>query len=345
MIFLILGGILLAAVIAGVLYQRRGTRADALRYPPPGRLVEVQGRRYHVQEIGSGEPLVVLESGIASSSISWHFVREGVSAFSKVLSYDRAGYGWSDARLEPRTAEQLTAELMDLLNAAGHSGPCVLVGHSFGGILVRLFAQRYPHLVAGLVLVDPLDPEEFLTMDARKRRMLAGGVALSRWGALLARLGVVRFALARMMAGSRWLPRSIGLAASGGPGMSVIERILGQLQKLPEATWTPIRAHWCQPKSFVTMAGHLRQLPESVRAIDDGAPVAAPLITLSAGDASPHRLARQDALAAQSPAGTHRLAKRSTHWIQLDEPELIVEAVREVIAIHRRRPSAGGGTV
>ncbi|MBI1790320.1 MAG: alpha/beta fold hydrolase, partial [Acidobacteria bacterium] len=155
MIFLALS--LIAILLAGVVYQAVGTALDKRRYPPPGRIVEGM----HLRVEGAGDPTVVLEAGIAATSLSWSRVQPEVAKFARVLSYDRAGLGWSGPASGPRTVDRLVAELRQLLAGAGLPGPYVLVGHSFGGLVARAFAARYPDEVAGLVLVDPVHPREW----------------------------------------------------------------------------------------------------------------------------------------------------------------------------------------
>lgn len=122
--------------------------------PPPGRMVDLDGHRLHLLCSGAGRPTVVVENGLGDFSIDWALVQSQVARFARICTYDRAGYAWSEPGPEPRTFDQLNLELRQALRRAGERGPFVLVGHSFGGPVVRNFAQRYPRDVAGMVLVD-----------------------------------------------------------------------------------------------------------------------------------------------------------------------------------------------
>jgi len=133
MILVVLLGILALPLVAGAIYQAIETRRDRRRFLPPGRLVRVNERRMHIHVTGEGAPTVVFESGMGASCLSWTLVQPQVAQFSRAVSYDRAGHGWSDPAPEPRTARQIAQELNTLLNATGLPGPYVLVGHSFGG--------------------------------------------------------------------------------------------------------------------------------------------------------------------------------------------------------------------
>ena len=129
--------------------------AATTSHPKPlGRLVDLGGHRLHVNCTGKGSPTVVVENGLGDFSLDWTLVQARVSAFTRICTYDRAGYAWSDAGPKPRTFAQLNLELRDALSKLGERGPFVLVGHSYGGPVMRNFAVIYPHDVAGMVLVD-----------------------------------------------------------------------------------------------------------------------------------------------------------------------------------------------
>ena len=121
---------------------------------PPGKLADLGGHRLHVNCTGKGSPTVVVENGLGDFSFDWILVQARVSRFTRICTYDRAGYAWSDPGPKPRTFAQLNLELHDALSKLGEKGPFVLVGHSYGGPVVRNFAATYPKEVAGMVLVD-----------------------------------------------------------------------------------------------------------------------------------------------------------------------------------------------
>jgi pimeloyl-ACP methyl ester carboxylesterase len=122
--------------------------------PPPGRLIEVDGYRLHLNCTGTGTPTVILEGGAGGGSLNWTWIQREVAATTRVCSYDRPGHAWSDSSETPRDAETVSRELDALLKAAGEKGPFIAVGHSFGGTYARMFADRQGSTVAGLVLVD-----------------------------------------------------------------------------------------------------------------------------------------------------------------------------------------------
>ncbi len=121
---------------------------------PPGKLVDLGGHQLHVHCSGKGAPVVIVENGLGDFSFDWTLVQNLVSRFTRVCTYDRAGYAWSDPGPKPRTFAQLNLELNDALQKLGEKGPFVLVGHSYGGPVMVNFASAYPQDSAGLVLVD-----------------------------------------------------------------------------------------------------------------------------------------------------------------------------------------------
>src|SRR5205809_2756522 len=153
-ILVVLLGTLVLLLAAGAVYQITGTWRDRRRFPPPGHLVRFNERRMHILATGQGAPTVVFESGMGASCLSWTLVQPVVAEFSRAVSYDRAGHGWSDPACEARTAQQIAQELRALLNVSGVPGPYVLVAHSFGGYVSRAFAHLYRDEIAGMVLVD-----------------------------------------------------------------------------------------------------------------------------------------------------------------------------------------------
>lgn len=129
-----------------------GGAADA---PAPlGRMVDLGGHRLHVNCSGAGQPTVVVENGLGDFSFDWILVQTRVEKFTRICTYDRAGYAWSDPGPKPRTFAQINLELRDALAKVGEKGPFVLVGHSYGGPVIRNFAINYPQDVAGMVQVD-----------------------------------------------------------------------------------------------------------------------------------------------------------------------------------------------
>jgi pimeloyl-ACP methyl ester carboxylesterase len=320
--------------IAGAVFQMIGNWADERRFPPPGRMVDIDGYRLHLKQQGSGRPLVVLESGLAATSISWSPVQTRLARFTAVCSYDRAGLGWSERRRDrscPCTLQQTAGELEALLRKSGLAPPFVLVGHSFGGLLVRAFAHVYPEQVAGLVLVDPVSLMYWGSASRADRDQIRAGVSLSRRGAVLARLGVVRAALSVLNAGGRWFPTRIGRAAAR-QGSDLMRNLATEVARLPRELRSEVRAHWSRPKAFIAMAEYLEALPDSAAAgLKLSLPPGIPVTILSAGNATAEELRERDAWASQSERGRHVKVPGTGHWLQLERPEAVADAVREMV--------------
>ena len=141
--------------------------------PPPGRLVDVGTHRLHLSCLGEGSPTVVLDSALGASSISWVLVQPALARLTRTCAYDRAGFGWSDAGPLPRTASRIANELYELLRRAQVPPPYVLVGHSFGGLVARLFAGRHPDAVAGMVLIEPAIAEHWASPPPEQQARIA----------------------------------------------------------------------------------------------------------------------------------------------------------------------------
>jgi pimeloyl-ACP methyl ester carboxylesterase len=151
--------ILVAVTIAGyTAFNAIAVHGFWARNPAPGKLVDVDGYRMYIDCTGSGSPTLILEAGGQNDSTIWNGVQPALSKTTRVCSYDRAGFGWSDTRPTTRDADHIAAELHRLLLRAGIAGPIVLMGHSIGGIYIRDYIMQYPADVAGMVFVDSSTP-------------------------------------------------------------------------------------------------------------------------------------------------------------------------------------------
>ncbi|HYP13702.1 MAG TPA: alpha/beta hydrolase [Bryobacteraceae bacterium] len=303
-----------AAVAAGAAYQAIETRRDRKRFPAPGRIINAGGADLHIREHGEGEPVVILEAGIAASSISWTYVQPEVAKLTRVISYDRAGFAWSGRCTQPRTPEQILLELRAVMQACRVTAPVVFVGHSFGALIGRLFASRYPEMIAGLVLVDSALLQDWAAPNESRSRTLQMGVRMARRGAMLCRAGVVRFALATLVAGRKQLPKAIARVSSSRGGQSTLERLVGEVRKLPEQHWPAIRSHWSSPTAFESMAEHLAVLPAVAREVAKHDSLGdLPLVVISGAHLTEEQLAEHREVARTSTQGEHVLAREGGH--------------------------------
>lgn len=190
-VLIVLFGVPIVLGILGFLYETVASRSDWDRYPPPGELVDIGGYKLHIYCTGtpqSGLPTVILAAGGGNASPDWALVQPEVAQVTRVCSYDRAGWAWSDSGPRPRSSRVFATELYNLLRAANEDGPYIVVGHSLGSHTVRIFAGDHPDEIEGIVLVDPrleeLATHPFFAPTRSERQ-------LELWE-LLARLGFFR---------------------------------------------------------------------------------------------------------------------------------------------------------
>lgn len=190
--FLGLGVLVIALAGAGATYQTVATEMDERRYPPPGQLVDAGGHWLHLNVMGEDRdgPTVILEAGgMGGMSSQWAWVQPEIAEFARVVSYDRAGLGWSEPGRQAHDARHISQQLHTALEEAGIGGPYVLVGHSMGGLYARQFAGDYPDEVAGMVLLDSSHPDQGTRLEAEGLdqqivQMLTAQTVLARLGGL-----------------------------------------------------------------------------------------------------------------------------------------------------------------
>ena len=280
--WIVAAGLAALLALAGLVYQRNGLARDARRFPAPGRFVDAAGQRLHVVCRGTGTPAVVFESALATSSLSWTRVQDAVARFASACAYDRAGFAWSDSSTGETTFARTVDGLEAVVSSLSSKPPHVFVGHSFGVFVCLQYAARHPGNVAGLVLVDP--PSDWMPMDRRQRRLLRGGMAMSRLGGLLARIGVVRASLALLTGGAPAATRNF-VKVFGPTTARTLQRLVGEVRKLPEEIHPVVQAMWCRPKCFDAMADTLRMMMEATAAVGRITSLGdIPTIVISSGD-------------------------------------------------------------
>jgi len=326
----------LAAALLGTLFQALGARRDRKHFPPPGRLVDVGGHRLHLLESGSSDLTIVFEAGLMSTVLSWSNLQRELAQSYRVISYDRAGLGWSDLGPMPRTADRIVDELHALLQEAAIAPPYILVGHSFGGLTMPLFAARFPDETAGMVLVDPVVPAEWNPPSEHARKLTRIGAQVCRRAALLSRIGLIRFvAFLLTTRAAKVAAHLVRLISRGAPAES------GSVSSpwfaaLPANERTMASVFWVQEKFAQTIASQLENLPVSAAQIAERDSVRdKPVVILSARTAPERRREEHAAAAARAPLGSHVIAEKSNHWIMQDEPELVIRAIERVVELSR----------
>ena len=316
----------------GLLYQWVGSKHDRRRFLRLGRLVDIGGRRrLFMMESGRGvSPSVIFESGIGATSQNWAKIQESVSEFAHTVSYDRLGLGWSTPAVSERIPSKVVEELRAMLQAAGITPPYLLVGHSFGGLVVRYFAAEYPDEVVGAVLVDAMRTDEWPPVDESQRRLLNRGMQLTRWGVPIAFWGLARLTT---MSFFRRSGRFTSLFTRATGGHNVLERVTSELHKMPPAVWPIVAAHWSNPAFFRGMTAHIQGVPGTVTEMLDASPIVGmPVVLLTPGH--PKAISEAD-LRKIGPDAEQLIAEKSGHWVHLDEPELVIKQIREMMMIVR----------
>jgi pimeloyl-ACP methyl ester carboxylesterase len=331
-----LGWLLLAiaAVPAvGMIYQWIGALNDRRRFLGLGRMVDVgNGRRMYVSDMGRGMrdgPTVIFESGIAATSQNWLRVQEVVAAYARAVSYDRSGLGWSSPSDSERTPSNIARELRDMLRHAKIPGPYVLVGHSFGGLVVQRYAAEYPDEILGVILVDPMRVEDWPPVNEAQRAMLVRGTRMAGFGIPVARFGLARLATTSLLCRSGKLSRAFSRATAKHGGLHVLERITCEVGKMPREVWPIVAAHWSRPQFYQGLVAHLDAVPASVAEMHGAQAVeGVPVVLLTPGDAKPFS---GDDLRRIGSGARQVIARRSGHWIHLDEPELVIDTIRRMV--------------
>jgi pimeloyl-ACP methyl ester carboxylesterase len=330
-------------LLGGATVARAQDATTSPPLPPPGRLIDVGGWRLHLHcagEARTSQPIVILEAGAGDFSVDWSLVHPGVARFARVCSYDRAGSGWSELGPRPRTMHQIVYELRTLLEKAGERPPYVLVGHSFGGWLVRLYQSRYPADVASIILVDAgADNPWRMTPDK----------GLVRSSDLATGKPIPEVKTSDPLRYNEIPERFVTMIKDQVPELSAHANDPPRDKLPPDArrmrTWSyaQVKMHISNDNPFeAEELGALRgQRSRAAHVLGN-----LPLVVLSRGlpeDASPagqkgelEHNQDQAALVALSRIGKQVVAKRSGHHIPLDEPALVVAAIRGVIAAARQ---------
>lgn len=322
-------GFVTVLILAGCLYQYIGAHRDRRRYATFGRLITIgNGCDLFLVEKGSGGPTVLFESGIAATNLNWSALQATVSEFTHTASYDRGGLGWSSPATSARTPGNIAAELHGMLNGAGIKPPYILVGHSFGGLVVRRYALLYPEDVAGVVLIDPMRCEEWPPLDPSKQAAVNRGVRLTGYAVPIAHLGIARLAVTSLLCRSGRLSGLLARAAGDG-GKHVLRRIKDEVGKMPQEVRPMVAAHWSRPSYYVGMCNHVEAVPETVREMQGADPILGiPVVLLIPGQSSP---LCQQSLNQIGDTVQQVIATASAHWIHLDEPELVIGSIREMV--------------
>lgn len=317
-IVLFLAIVFAAIAVAGLFYESIAEGRDRRSIAMPGTLVDVAGKKMHIDCMGEGSPAVILSSGLGDTYLSWVKVQPLIEKFTRVCSYDRAGLGYSDSSSEPRTSKVIAQELHALLQAAGTAPPYVLMGHSMGGFEVRLYASLYREQVAGMVLVDSSHPDQENRLPLELKNLEGSG------------LREMEFLEYTMPFG---LPRLIGLCEDD------------PVQRAAECNFHNAREVVAEMKAVSESSAQaaatpaLGDMPLAVLSHDPEKPSSefSPDLAKTVNEAWEKM---QEEMAHLSTRGTQTIVKNSAHYIQIDQPAAVIDAVRAVVEQTRKGSSA-----
>jgi pimeloyl-ACP methyl ester carboxylesterase len=307
---------------------------------PPGKLVDLGGHRLHVNCTGKGAPTVVIENGLGDFSFDWVLVQNPVSRFTRVCTYDRAGYAWSEPGPKPRTFAQLNLELRDALSKLGERVPFVLVGHSYGGPVVRNFAASYPNDVAGMILVDSAFEGERVGVGGGKTIRLGDGAK-----------GLVIPAPREQLKASD----KPNLAATGSPAQQPLDAMYKALppaaQKLQVWAQSPVQVSTLEDAESSQLEWSGEYFAKWLSKSQAGALGSVPLIVLTRADGGygndldvPAAQIEKERVDGQAKlvllsSNSKQTIVHSGHNMELEAPGDVTAAIREVVEAvryHRR---------
>jgi len=308
--------------IVGAIYQSVESSNDLRTHSPQGRLVDVNGYKMHLYCVGEGNPAVILESGLNNSWIYWYKVQPDVAKFTRVCSYDRAGVGWSDAQPEPPNSRNIALHLHKLLSSAGVMPPYVLVAHSLGGIHVRVYQSMYPSEVVGMVLVDSSHPDQKKRFPSKLMKWIALERLEYKLAKLAMPLGILRF---------------FGFLCGDGP--AEIRDMLRTVECQTRWAETQVAEYdaFYGGANEGSLSGSLGSMPLVVLSHDPDKGLDLPDI-IGADLAKQTEIAwgeMQEELSHLSTKGNRVVAKGAGHGIQLDRPDLVIDAVRLAVNTFR----------
>jgi pimeloyl-ACP methyl ester carboxylesterase len=311
---------LVILAVAGYGWEQVASAQDRRRYPPPGKLIEVNHHKLHLYCVGSGSPTILLEAQATSSSVDWGYVQPQLAEITRTCAYDRAGFAWSEPGTPPRTAQQAANELHELLEAAGETGPFILVGASYGGHIVRIFAHDYPTEVQGVVLVDAR-PEKLYSIPKIQDQSRASLASL-RVITFLGDCGLSRLFLATMK--EKLIPAYAVPHYNAHPGSF---EIVFQ-SKLWHAIYEEALIEETSDAQVAAIETY-GDLPLIV--LRHGKPMFASLPEQEAQDMEQKWAAFQTEIASKSSNGQVIVAENSGHGIQFEQPSVVIEAVQQLL--------------
>ena len=272
-----------------------------------GNLVKINDRVIHTIDSGRDDSkyTVILDAGLSCCSIDWYYIQPRVSEFSKVISFDRAGYGWSSSVKGKYTSENVVEDLIKVLEKLNAKPPYVLVGHSFGGLNMRLFASKYPEKVAALILIDSVHEKRYLSSewDEERKNIHKKNLRLFRLGYITSSLGIPR----------------------------LLKQPVGR-KRLPEPYQKYINYIGYNPKTFEAVYKEFCYSEESAFQLKESKPLKKelPITVLSSNNNDTSWIEHQNLLS-NLTNNTIQIKTDNSHSIHLENPTIVIDTIKEVI--------------
>lgn len=325
-IAIVIVAIILVTLIGGALYEQYARRDVEMRFPPRGQMVDIGGRRIHLDCRGSGSPTVILESGLdINGTLAWYKVQDAIAKTTRVCSSDRAGIMWSDAPPHAQDGDHAARDLHAALAGAGIKGPLVLVGHSLGGPYIMNYTRQFGGNVKGLIFVDASHPDQIakLTLPGKQPESPELPLALR----IIGKLSWTGF--------SRLLPAQQGRPDEPKAITDARQAYMGHSMQGAIAEMTALPTIFAQ-------GGKLRTLGDRPIVVLTAMKPNSPEELQAQGLTPAEGLAQQklwqglhDDEASWSTRSRHELVPDAGHYIQLERPDVVLRAVDEVVAAVR----------
>ena len=292
--------------------------SDKVSFEPPGKLVEVNGRNMHINCVGNKSPTIILDSGTGGFSLEWKDIQQSLSQYVRVCAYDRAGYGWSDMGPLPRTTKRIAHELHTLLQNAGIHGPFIIVGHSFGGYTAQYFARYFDSEIAGIVLIDSSHDEQVYRLPENGKDVVRRSLHQDRSNMVTKAIlhehfpeeeaAVAQQLMQRWSAMLTWREEMANYALSA---RELRDLHYGPILQIPIVVLTRGKRVWPDTPYGDAMEATWTELQNELNYI--------------------------------SGNSTQIIAENSGHVIHLDEPDLVVDAIHDVLSSVEKELDEQGG--
>ncbi|WP_010096668.1 alpha/beta fold hydrolase [Ornithinibacillus scapharcae] len=273
----------------------------------PGQLIKRNDRMIHAiaSRNEEAEVTVIFDSGLSCCSLDWCFIQPQVSKYARTVSFDRAGYGWSSPSEQPYTSEDVVHDLVHILENLKLAPPYILVGHSFGGLNMRLFASKYPEKIASLILVDAVHENRYLSeeWDAARQQSHRKNLQIFRFGYLTSGIGLPK--LLKQPVGRKYLPDPFREHA----------RYIGFHPKSYEAVY----------QEFLMSEESAMQVNRSKALPDDLS-----LTVISSNNSDPTWIEHQNLLC-NLTKNARQIKTVHSHSLHLENPELVIDVIKEAI--------------